>query len=66
MANLLDHVPRTPVLERVNTWPKSATREHWARLTKALVAGVIADMDDYLDEQEVAQVEQAFVDAGLL
>ena len=66
MTSILDHVPRAPVLDGVNTWPKSATREHWTRLTKALVAGVIADMGDYLDEEEVAQVEEAFVDAGLL
>ena len=66
MTNLLEHIPRTPLLDGLNDWPKSATREHWARLTRALITGVIADMDAYLDEEEVEQVEQAFVDAGLL
>ena len=56
MANTLEHISRTPLLDGVDDWPKSVTREHWARLTRALITGVIADMDACLDEEEVAQV----------
>lgn len=48
----LDHIPRIPLLHPVDDWVKSATLERWARLTRALITGVIADIDDYLDEEE--------------
>ena len=42
MANVLDHVPQTPLLEGIQDWPKSCSREEWFRITRAIVAGVIA------------------------
>ena len=64
MANLLDHIPRTPLLEGVDCWPKSATREEWFALTRDLVASTIAQMD--LPPHELVQVEEASISAGLL
>ena len=64
MANLLDHIPRTPLLEGVDYWPKSATREEWFALTRDLIASTIAEMD--LDPAALAEVEAAFIGAGLL
>ena len=66
MTNLLEHVPQTPLLEGVQNWPKSCSREEWFRITRAIVAGVIADMAEDLTDAELAVVEQHFISAGLL
>ena len=64
MTNLLDHIPRTPLLDGVDDWPKSATRKEWSRITRELVQQTIADLD--LDPETTSEVEQAFIGAGLL
>ena len=66
MANLLDHIPRTPLLEGVDYWPKSATREEWFALTRDFIASTIAEMGEYLYETELSVVEQHFIKGGLL
>lgn len=62
--NLLDHIPRTPLLDPVDDWPKSATRKEWFEITRELVQQTIADMD--LDTAAMSEVEEAFIGAGLL
>ena len=64
MTNLLDHIPRTPLLDGVDHWPKSATRKQWLEITRKLVHQTIADMD--LDPEAMSEVEEAFIGAGLL
>ena len=64
MTNLLDHIPRTPLLDGVDHWPKSATRKEWFRITRELVQQTLADMD--LPPAAMSEVEQAFIGAGLL
>ena len=64
MTNLLDHIPRTPLLDGVDDWPKSATRKEWFRITRQLVQQTISDME--LDPEAMREVEQAFIGAGLL
>ena len=64
MTNLLDHIPRTPLLDGVDDWPKSATRKEWLEITRELVQQTIADMD--LDPDAMCEVEKAFIGAGLL
>ena len=64
MTNLLDHIPRTPLLDGVDEWPKSATRKQWFEITRELVQKTIADMD--LDPEAMSEVEQGFIGAGLL
>ena len=66
MTNLLEHVPQTPLLEGIQDWPKSCSREEWFRITRAIVAGVIAEMGEYLDEAELSVVEEHFIKGGLL
>ena len=66
MANVLDHVPQTPLLEGIQDWPKSFSREEWFRITRAIVAGVIADMAEDLNDSELSLVEEHFIAAGLL
>ena len=66
MALILDHVPQTPVLEGIQDWPRSCSREEWFRITKAIVAGVVADMAEDLNDEELSVVEQHFISAGLL
>tara|TARA_B100000073_G_scaffold267855_1_gene227465 strand:- start:156 stop:350 length:195 start_codon:yes stop_codon:yes gene_type:complete len=64
MTNLLDHIPRTPLLDGVDDWPKSATPKEWSFITRELVQQTIADLD--LDPEAMSEVEQAFIGAGLL
>ena len=64
MTNLLDHIPRTPLLYGVDDWPKSATRKQWFEITRRLVQTTIDEMD--LDPAAMREVEEAFIGAGLL
>ena len=65
MANIIDGIcPEVFILEGFDNWPRSATRKECFRITRELVASTIADMD--LPPHELAQVEEAFVGAGLL
>ena len=66
MANVLDHVPQPPLLEGFQEWPRSCGREEWFRITRAIMAGVIADMAEDLDDAELSLVEEHFIAAGLL
>ena len=66
MANVLDHVPQTPLLEGIQDWPRSCSREEWFRITRAIVAGVIADMAEDFNDAELYLVEEYFTAAGLL
>ena len=65
MANIIDGIcPEVSILDGFDNWPRSATRKEWFRITRELVASTIADMD--LDPAAMAEVEEAFVGAGLL
>ena len=66
ITNLLEHVPQTPRLEGIQDLPLSFSREEWFRITRAIVAGVIADMAEDLTDAELALVEEDFISAGLL
>ena len=66
MADVLDHIPQRPLLEGIQEWPKSCSREEWFRITRAIVGGVIADMAEDLDDAELSLVEEHFIAAGLL
>ena len=66
MTNLLEHVPQPPLLEGIQDWPRSCSREEWFRITRAIVAGVIADMAEDLTDAELSIVEENFIAAGLL
>ena len=65
MANILDGIcSEGSILGGLDDWPRSATRKEWSRITRELVASTIAQMD--LPAHELAQVEEAFIGAGLL
>ena len=65
MVNVLDGIcSEGSILDGLDDWPRSATRKEWFRITCELVASTIADMD--LPPHELAQVEEAFIGAGLL
>ena len=66
MANVLDHIPQRRLLEGIQDWPRSFSREEWFRITRAIVAGVIADMAEDLNDSELSMVEEHFIAAGLL
>ena len=66
MPNLLDHIPQTPLLEGIQDWPRSCSREEWFRITRTIVAGVIADMAEDLTDAELSIVEEHFISPGLL
>ena len=65
MASILDVLGlEGSVLDGLDDWPRSATRKEWFRITRELVASTIADMD--LSPAALAEVEEAFIGAGLL
>ena len=64
MTNLLDYIPRTPLLDGVDDWPKSATLKEWFRITREPVQQTIADMD--LDPDAMRKFEKSFIGDGLL
>ena len=68
MANILDGIcPDVPLLDFTmehGDWPKLATRKEWFAITRQLIQQSIADMD--LDPAVLAEVEEAFIGAGLL
>ena len=65
MASILDGLGlEGAVLDGLAEWPASTTRKEWFAITRELVASTIADMD--LPPHELAQVEEAFIGAGLL
>ena len=66
MSQILDHVKVEPLLDSVDHWPRSASRCEWFRITRTIVAGVVADMADELDDAELSIVEEHFIAAGLL
>ena len=67
MANILDGICSDgSILDGLDDWPRSATRKEWFRITRDIVAGVIADMADDLNDEELSLVEQHFISAGLL
>ena len=65
MASILDSFGlEESILDGLADWPASTTRKEWFRLTRELVQKTIADMD--LDPAAMAEVEEAFIGAGLL
>ena len=65
MASILDGLGlKGPVLDGLAEWPASTTRKHWFAFTRQLIQQTIAEMD--LDPAALAEVEEAFIGAGLL
>ena len=65
MASILDGLGlEGSVLDGLAEWPVSTTRKEWFAITRQLIHQTIADMD--LDPDALAEVEQAFIGAGLL
>ena len=56
--------PEGSILDGLDDWPRSATRKQWFRITRQLIQQTIADMD--LEPAALAEVEEAFIGAGLL
>ena len=65
MANILDGIcPEGFILDCLDDWPRSASRKECFRITRELIQRTIVDMD--LDPAALAEVEEAFIEAGLL
>ena len=65
MTNILDGLGlEGSILDGLDDWPKTATRNQWLRITRELVASTIVDMD--LDPAALDEVEEAFIGSGLL
>ena len=65
MANIFDGIcSEGSILDGFDDWPRSATRKEWFRITRQMIRQTIADMD--LDPAALAEVEEAFIGAGLL
>ena len=52
------------ILDGLDDWPASTTRKEWFAITRRLIQQTIAEMD--LDPAALAEVEEAFIGAGLL
>ena len=52
------------VLDGLLMWLVSTTRNEWFAITRQMIQETIADMD--LDSAALAEVEEAFIGAGLL
>ena len=65
MANILDGIcSEGSILDGLDDLPRSVTRREWFVITRPLIQQTIADMD--LDPAALAEVEEAFIGAGLL
>ena len=65
MANILDGIcTEGSILDGLDDLPRSTKRTEWFRITRQLIQQTIADMD--LDPAAIAEVEEAFIGAGLL
>ena len=65
MPNILDGLGlEGSVLDGLAEWPASTTRKEWSAITRQLIQETIAEMD--LDPAALAEVEEAFIGAGLL
>ena len=56
--------PEGMILDGLEDLPRSATRKQWLRITRGLIASTIADI--VLEPADLAEVEEAFIGAGLL
>ena len=57
MALILDHVPQTPLLEGIQDWPRSCSREEWCR-TSWLPANLGRDYYRKQAETHIASLAQ--------
>ena len=65
MTNVLDGLGlEGTVLDGLAEWPASTIRKEWFAITRQLIRETIAEMD--LDPAASAEVEEAFIGAGLL
>ena len=65
MASILDGLDLEGyVLDGLAEWPASTSRREWFAITSQLIRQTIADMK--LDPAVLAEVEEAFIGAGLL
>ena len=65
MASILDGLGlEGSVLDGLAEWPASTSRKEWFAITRGLIQQTIADMD--LEPAALAEVEEAFIGAGLL
>ena len=65
MASIVDGLGlEGSVLDGLAEWPASTTRKEWFAITRQLIQQAIVDMD--LDPDALAEVEEAFIGAGLL
>ena len=65
MANIIDGIcSEGAILDGLAEWPASTTRKEWFAITRQLIQQTIPEMD--LDPVALAEVEEAFIGAGLL
>ena len=65
MANIFDGIcPEGSILDGLDDLPRSVTSRESFAITRQLIQQTIADMD--LDPAALAEVEDAFIGAGLL
>ena len=53
MRGLLDHIPNTPLLEPIDQFPKSVSREQWFRITRDEMHEMVDDLSAQLDARSL-------------
>ena len=58
MRGLLDHIPNTPLLEPIDQFPKSVSREQWFRITRDEMHEMVDDLSEQLDARSLSLLEE--------
>ena len=66
MRGLLDHIPNTPLLEPIDQFPKSVSREQWFRITRDEMHEMVDDLSKQLDARSLSLLEEQLISRGFL
>ena len=66
MRGLLDHIPNTPLLEPIDQFPKSVSREQWFRITRDEMHEMVDDLSAQLDARSLSLLEEQLISRGFL
>ena len=66
MRGLLDHIPNTSLLEPIDQFPKSVSREQWFRITRDEMHEMVDDLSEQLDARSLSLLEEQLISRGFL
>ena len=66
MRGLLDHIPNTPLLEPIDQFPKSVSREQWFRIARDEMHEMVDDLSEQLDARSLSLLDEQLISRGFL